>query len=558
MQLFRIGSQHESMGSKVYRHEKITDVVDDYWRRGWKAISPNTLKLNHLRERRDRRGDGLSLAYIFHLITNWSTRIQRPTPLECGIASNLLQEKWLRLGDTVRRLRTSVRVAAIGLLAPVYYVAAKLGLKLAFLHSSISPVWPAAGIAVAALLLLGIEVWPAIFIGAFVVNLTTAGNVATSLGISCGNTLEALAAAYLVNRFARGRYAFDRTQDILKFALLAGGVSACIGAIFGVTGLALGGFAAWSQYRAMWWTWWQGDAIGVIVVTPLLVLWSGTPRPRWNWDQIAEAAGLLGLLVIVSLAIFGGLFASIVRDEPVEFLCIPFLIWAAFRFGQREAATALAVLAGIAIWGTMHGHGPFVRQSHNESLLLLQAFMGVVVVMTLVLAAEVAERKRSMEKIQEMALSDPLTGLANYRRLVDVMDAEMKRFGRTGRPFSVLLLDLDGLKKINDTYGHVTGSRAICRLADILRVHCRGTDLAARYGGDEFAVVMPESEDDGARRAIRRISENIARDTEKPAISVSIGAALFPRDGVTIAELLEAADRSLYSKKNKSRAAVAR
>jgi diguanylate cyclase (GGDEF)-like protein len=177
--------------------------------------------------------------------------------------------------------------------------------------------------------------------------------------------------------------------------------------------------------------------------------------------------------------------------------------------------------------------------------------------MTLVLAAEVAERKSSMEKIQEMALSDPLTGLANYRRLVDVIESEMRRFGRTGRPFCVLLLDLDGLKKINDTHGHVAGSRALCRLADILRVTCRETDLAARYGGDEFAVVMPESEDDGARRAMRRIAENVAKDMEKPRISVSIGAAVFPRDGVSISELLEAADRALYAKKNKARAAVA-
>lgn len=494
--------------------------------------------------------------YRLYLITSWRERAGRGSSKKYYFASNKMLGQYLRQGETLRRLGISVRVAAIGLLAPIYFVAGKLGLKLAFVHSSISPVWPAAGIAVAAFLLLGTEVWPAVFIGAFLVNLTTAGNVATSLGIATGNTLEALTAVYFVNEFARGRHAFDRTQDILKFALLAGGVSACIGAIFGVTSLSLGGFAQWSHYRAMYWTWWQGDTIGVIVVTPLLVLWSGTPRPRWNLDQIAEAVGLLSLLVTVSLVIFGGLFASVVRDEPVEFLCIPFLIWAAFRFGQREAATSLTVLAGIAIWGTMRGDGPFVRPSHNESLLLLQAFMGVVVVMTLVLAAEVAERKSSMEKIQEMALSDPLTGLANYRRLVDVIESEMRRFGRTGRPFCVLLLDLDGLKKINDTFGHVAGSRALCRLAEILRVTCRETDLAARYGGDEFAVVLHESEDDGARRAMRRIAENVAKDTEKPRISVSIGAAMFPRDGVSISELLEAADRALYSKKNKAHAAA--
>src|SRR5881396_4029141 len=110
----------------------------------------------------------------------------------------------------------------IGLLTLVYFIAGKFGLMLASLHASASPVWPPAGIALAALLLLGYRAWPAIFIGAFLVNVTTAGNVATAFAIATGNTLEALVGAWLVNRFAGGTNVFDRPQGVFKFALAAG------------------------------------------------------------------------------------------------------------------------------------------------------------------------------------------------------------------------------------------------------------------------------------------------------------------------------------------------
>ena len=125
-------------------------------------------------------------------------------------------------------------------------------------------------------------------------------------------------------------------------------------------------------------------------------------------------------------------------------------------------------------------------------------------------AVDLTERKHAEEKVQLLAVTDPLTGLGNYRRLVEALDAEVKRTGRTGRPFAVLLLDLDQLKKINDRYGHLIGSQALCRVADVLRVFCRSIDTAARYGGDEFAVILPETTAAGARLVASRIRSRLA------------------------------------------------
>lgn len=156
------------------------------------------------------------------------------------------------------------------------------------------------------------------------------------------------------------------------------------------------------------------------------------------------------------------------------------------------------------------------------------------------------EHKREEERAQLLAVTDPLTGLGNYRCLLQVLDAEVKRFDRTCRPFAVLLLDLDELKKINDRYGHIVGSRALCRLGDVLRLHCRAIDTAARYGGDEFAVVLPETTATAARIVASRIREQLARDNEQPPLSVSIGVADYPEGGQTIEDLLRTADRELY------------
>jgi diguanylate cyclase (GGDEF)-like protein/PAS domain S-box-containing protein len=170
----------------------------------------------------------------------------------------------------------------------------------------------------------------------------------------------------------------------------------------------------------------------------------------------------------------------------------------------------------------------------------------------LVSAFDFTEHKRVEERAQLLAVTDPLTGLGNYRGLLQVLDAELRRFDRTGRPFAVLLLDLDELKKVNDRYGHIVGSRALGRLGDVLRVHCRAIDTAARYGGDEFAVVLPETTAAAARFVASRIRDQVARDNEPQRatpISVSIGVAEYSQRGQTIEEILRAADHESYEMK---------
>jgi len=277
----------------------------------------------------------------------------------------------------------------------LYVLAGKLGLSLASVHASASPVWPPTGVALAAFLTLGYRVWPAVFAGAFVVNITTAGSLPTSLAISLGNTLEGGLGAYLVMRYANGAHALDHAQDVFKFAALAGLAASLVSATIGVGSLALGGYASWADIDSIWLTWWLGDATGALIFAPLLVLlvrdWGAGPAH----GRLLEAAALWLTTTLVGLAVFGeGLAHLGFMTLPLTFLCTPPLVWAAVRFRQREAAMLVAVLSGIAVWETLHGFGPLANVPTNESLLLLQVFMATVSVMAISAGAVVEERRR--------------------------------------------------------------------------------------------------------------------------------------------------------------------
>jgi len=176
-----------------------------------------------------------------------------------------------------------------------------------------------------------------------------------------------------------------------------------------------------------------------------------------------------------------------------------------------------------------------------------------------IIAEDVTRQRELEDHLRRLAARDSLTGLANYRHLVDVLDGEIKRSNRTNRQFALLFLDMDGLKRINDRHGHMVGSQALCRLADVLSSCCRGIDTPARFGGDEFAVVLPETDADQANQVARRICESVAGDSNGPKLTVSVGVAVYPQDGETIERLLREADLALYSmKQQRTPAALSR
>jgi diguanylate cyclase (GGDEF)-like protein len=415
-------------------------------------------------------------------------------------------------------------------------------------------VWPAGGFALAAIIVVGRSIWPAVFIGSFAALLAASGLVVWSMTIALGYTVEAVVGAILVERLAQGAAAFTSARTIFRFVAVAVFVSTPLSAAYGVIATTLFTAAPFANFAYLWMSWWLANLAGILVVTPLALVWA-TSKVTWKSFRLLstlEAITILAALIGVALVVFGGRFPAEIKNYPLEFLCMPFLLWAAFRQGSRTVVTATALLSGIAVWGTTRGFGPFALESRPEALVLVQAYMSVMATTAAVVAAVISEHRRAEDRLRELATTDPLTGLANYRRLLEVLRTEIARSNRTNRAFAVLFLDMDGLKRINDEHGHLAGSRALTRLADVLRLSCRSIDTPARFGGDEFAIVLPETPESGGAVVLERINRKLLASRTTPHVTVSGGVAVFPRDGSSPTQLLRAADRLLYDAKSRT------
>src|SRR5229473_6733701 len=350
---------------------------------------------------------------------------------------------------------------------------------------------------------------------------------------------------------------FQGTQDRISLILGAGFLLS--GTVLAASSVLFFQFLQEAPVHMRWApvSWWVSRIVLALLLVVALLVEHFLPRSRHPHLEIGGALlTVLGLTYVITATLRrlppevsphpGAVIPSPQQLLPAAIFLIA-LIWYRRRLELEDSAFDRAIYG--AAWLNLAAQ---LAACQSERLLDAPFVLAeglTVLSYTIALGGALLDSARLFEQVRHLAVSDPLTGLANYRRLLDVLENETERTNRNGRQFAVLLLDLDGLKKINDTYGHLVGSEALCRLANILRIHCRAIDTAGRYGGDEFVLVLPETEFGAARRVADRISERLRTDGDEPPISVSIGIAVYPQDGTTIDELLGTADSALYREK---------
>jgi diguanylate cyclase (GGDEF)-like protein len=388
---------------------------------------------------------------------------------------------------------------------------------------------------------------------------SVAGSPHTYLYLEVGGIL--LSFCYAANALVRFRGTHDRTALILAFGFVLSGIIETAG-YFGLTDALASGPVALSGIPAGWMV--SRTLLAVLLLAAIAVD-RYMPTARQPSKETAAALLVVALAAYLTSAAFLAAPAAPVAhaanfvSRPWDLLPAALFLVAAICFRQRlrndkekksEASLfdySLIIVASLNV--ICHVAAAFSRQLFDGPFFLAE--LSKTSSYIVMLSGALLDQARLFEQVRSMAVSDSLTGLANYRRLIGVMEAELDRSRRTQRPFSIVLLDMDGLKVINDQYGHLTGSRALVRIGKILRNHSRAIDTAARYGGDEFALVLPEAGKDIASRVVSRIRERLSTEPEHPSLSVSAGVAAFPEDGDTPEKLLGSADRALYAMKNR-------
>jgi two-component sensor histidine kinase len=373
------------------------------------------------------------------------------------------------------------KLALMAGLCVAYFLLAKAGLALASIHPSATPVWPPTGLAIAALLLLGPEAAPAVFLGAWLANQTTTGDLASSLAIGLGNTLEAVVGALLVGRWAHGAAAFEKPARVVRFAVICLAIATPISATIGAASLGAAGLAERAALPAIWTTWWLGDFAGALIVAPAIVLWAGRGRSIAREEALSYlAAAAIGLIA------FSPLFEQTAIRSAMAFLTVLPLLWAALRLSQRATATVAFILAGFAVWGTNASGGPFIQGRPDESFLLLLMFIASVCLPGLVLAANMAVHRVVMAE-KDMLLREVHHRVKNNLQVIaSMVHLKARQTSPDSRPhFDALAERVYALGRIydqvhnSDNLAEIDMGQSLREIADAVRTDRIQVEAAA-------------------------------------------------------------------------------
>jgi diguanylate cyclase (GGDEF)-like protein len=364
-----------------------------------------------------------------------------------------------------------------------------------------------------------------------------------------------IAFTFAANALVRFRGTHDRISLILAFGFMLAGLIEVGASTTFYRGMLVATAGSNSVQISLGWL--AGRTLLAILLIAALVVENRIPISREPAKEMAGATLVVGAIAYIT-SIFYFMVPAAMKVHPTAFIphpwdLLPAAIFAgaAIGFGHRlrSADSALDRALFVAAILNVLCHISMAESTHMLDAPYTLAHGLVVLSYVVVLGGTLLDNARLFDQVRRQASLDSVTGLANHRQMFEVLQNELQRSGRTGRSFAVLLFDLDGLKKINDRYGHLTGTKAIKRLALALRNGSRAIDTPARYGGDEFALILPESGVAEAERAAKRVCERLAHDGLRPRISVSVGISVYPTDGTTVDKLLGAADVSLYRMK---------
>jgi two-component system, NarL family, sensor histidine kinase FusK len=414
-------------------------------------------------------------------------------------------------------------------------VAARLGLAVPFTSGNVSPVWPAAGIALASVLLFGYRVWPGIALGAFLANLFSPIPHIAAAGLAFGNTVAALAGAFMLRRLPSFNTSLSRLIDVLQLIALGALVSPLVSATVGVATLFAAHVQAWQALPMAWVIYWLGDAMGVLLITPLLLTLSSIYAIRR--ERIAEVATLILLLALTCFVIFNDRLLGELKHDVLAFGVFPFVIWAATRFGMIGSSFALLVIATIATVETALGSGPFAQSSPFQNSALLQVYLAVLAVSGLTLAAVVAEREQTEaertklihDQAHQAVLLRDLSG-----RLLQMQDEERRRIARELHDSAGQTITAIGLNLSVVAASHNLSPEASKAIADTVAL---GEELSREIRTMSYLLHPPLLDEAGLESALQwyvsgfgersKIKVSLQLPPELPRLSSELEISIF-------------------------------